>query len=98
MCFDLPVLMNSGIIGGWHFLNENTGEFFDADKPGEFEPILDKFIKKLENKEYHPRDWIVENYGKVNSGKRLKKFVQEVFKENELNFKFSEIDYIKPGI
>lgn len=102
MCFNLPVLMNKNIIGGWQFLDKETGEFFDADNTANlsenFEPVLDKFMTKLNNGEYHPRDWFIENYGKYNSGKRLKEFVQSIFKEEELNFKFDDIEYLKPGI
>ena len=98
LCFNLPVLMNNKILGGWQYLDKDTGEFFDADKPEEFEPILKNFLKKLENNEYKPREWFIKNYGKYNSGKRLLKFVQEVFKPDELNFKMDDIDYLKPGI
>jgi len=98
MCFNLPVLMNNGILGGWQFLDKDTGEFFDANKIDEFPPVLDKFLKKINNNEYHSREWFIKHYGKYNSGKRLKKFIQEVFKEDELNCKYDEIDYFKPGI
>jgi hypothetical protein len=98
LCFNLPVLMNSRILGGWQYLSNETGEFFDADNIDGFDNILEKFLKKLNNKEYHPREWFIKNYGKYNSGKRLLKFVQEVFTPNELNFKIEEIDYLKPGI
>jgi hypothetical protein len=98
MCFNLPVLMNTGILGGWEYVSKDSGEFFDANKPEEFEPILDNFLKKLNNNEYKPREWFIQNYGKYNSGKRLKKFVGEVFKPEELNFKMDEVEYLKPGI
>lgn len=98
MCFNLPILMNKDIIGGWHYINDQTGEFVDLYNFESFEKTLEKFLKKLNNNEYHPRDWFIKNYGKYNSGKRLLKFVQEVFKEDELNFKYDEIDYLKPGI
>jgi hypothetical protein len=98
LCFNLPVLMNTNILGGWQFLDKETGEFFDADKPDSFDPVLETFLKKLNNNEYHPRDWFINNYGKYNSGKRLKKFVSEVFKEDELNFKMDDVEYLKPGI
>ena len=98
LCFNLPILMNKDIIGGWHYINDQTGEFVDLYNFDSFEKTLAKFLKKLENNEYHPRDWFIKNYGKYNSGKRLLKFVQEVFKEDELNFKYDEIDYLKPGI
>jgi UDP-N-acetylglucosamine 2-epimerase len=99
MCFNLPVLMNKKILGGWQYVSEQTGEFFDPDTiDTEFEPVLDKFMKKLNNNEYTPREWFIKNYGKYNSGKRLFDFVKTLFKENELNVKYDEIDYMKPGI
>ncbi len=98
LCFNLPVLMNTNILGGWQFLDKETGEFFDTDKPEAFDPVLETFLKKLNNNEYHPRDWFINNYGKYNSGKRLKKFINEVFKEDELNFKMDDVEYLKPGI
>ena len=99
LCFNLPVLMNKNILGGWQYVNEQTGEFFDPDTiETSFEPVLDKFIKKLNNNEYTPREWFIKNYGKYNSGKKLMDFVKSVFKEDELNIKFDEIEYMKPGI
>ena len=99
MCFNLAVLMNSNILGGWNYINSDTGEFFDADNiENDFEPVLDKFLKKLNNNEYTPREWFIKNYGEYNSGKRLKEFVQSVFKESELNVKYDDVDYMKPGI
>ena len=78
MCFNLPALVNKKILGGWQYINDETGEFFDPDNLDGFEPILDKFLKKLNNNEYKPREWFIKNYGKYNSGKRLKTFVQSV--------------------
>jgi len=99
MCFNLPVLMNKKILGGWQYVSEQSGEFFDPDTiDTEFEPVLDKFMTKLNNNEYTPREWFIKNYGKYNSGKRLFDFVKTLFKENELNVKYDEIEYMKPGI
>ena len=99
MCFNLPVLMNKKILGGWQYINEETGEFFDPDTiETTFEPILDKFMKKLNNNEYKPREWFIKNYGKYNSGKKLLDFVKSIFKEEELNIKYDDIKYMKPGI
>jgi hypothetical protein len=98
ICFNLPVLVNKKILGGWQYVNEETGAFFDPDNIENFPKVLDKFLNKLKNNEYHPREWFIKHYGKYNSGKRLKKFIQEVFKEDELNCKYDEIDYLKPGI
>jgi len=98
MCFNLPVLMNKNILGGWQYINDKTGSFFDPNNLDEFPKTLAKFLKKLNNNEYSPREWFIENYGKYNTGKRLLKFVQEVFKPEELNFKVEDLQYLKPGI
>jgi hypothetical protein len=98
MCYNLPCLVNKNILGGWQYVNDETGAFFDANDINSFEPVLKQFLEKLDKNEYHPRDWFIKNYGKYNSGKRLKEFVQSVFKEDELNVKFEEVEYMKPGI
>lgn len=98
ICYNLPLLMNKDTIGAWHYLNEKTGEFIDIHNIEAFEASLQKFLKKLNNNEYKPREWFIKNYGKYNSGKRLLKFVNEVFKPEELNFKADEVEYLKPGI
>ena len=99
ICFNLPILMNKNILGGWQYLNDQTGEFFDPDNiENGFEPVLDKFVKKLNNNEYTPREWFIKNYGKYHSGEKLLNFVKSVFKEDELNIKYEEVKFVKPGI
>jgi hypothetical protein len=99
ICFNLPILMNKNILGGWQYINDSTGEFFDPDNiENGFEPVLDKFVKKLNNNEYTPREWFIKNYGKYHSGEKLLNFVKSVFKEDELNVKYDEVQYMKPGI
>ena len=79
-------------------LPENTGALFDPDNLNAFPQILEKFLDKLNNNKFTPREWIIQNYGKYNSGKKLKTFVQSIFKEDELNFKFQDVEYLKPAI
>ena len=98
MCFNLPVLVNKNILGGWEYVNDQTGTFYDPNNLETFPATIDNFLKKLNNNEYKPREWFIQNYGKYNSGKRLKKFVGEVFKPDELNFKMDDVEYLKPGI
>lgn len=93
MCYNLPILVNSNIVGGWKYVTPETGEEFTMSN---FEEKLDKFINNLSN--YKPRDYIIKNYGAENSGKRLLSFIKECFKNNELNFKLDEIKYLKPGV
>ena len=98
MCYNNPILVNTKILGGWQYVNENTGALFDPDNLNAFPQILEKFLDKLNNNKFTPREWIIQNYGKYNSGKKLKTFVQSIFKEDELNFKFQDVEYLKPAI
>ena len=94
MCYNLPVLVNSNIIGGWKYVNsKETGEEFTMDN---FEQKLDRFLNNLDN--YKPREFIIKNYGPENSGKRLLEFVKLCFKSDELNIDLNKIKYLKPGI
>ncbi len=44
--YNLPVLENKNIIGGWHYINEKTGmQFNDIN---DFEKVLCKFLEKKE--------------------------------------------------
>ena len=88
--------MNNNILGGWHYIKEGqggTGEFFTEDT---FENKLKLFLNNLPT--YKPREFFTENYGRPNSGKKLKQFISEVFKPEELNIKLDDVDYIKPGV
>lgn len=96
MLNNLPLFMNNNIIGGWQYLKEGqggTGEFFTANT---FEEKLKLFLKNLDT--YKPRDFYLKNYGRKNSGLRLKKFVAEVFKPEELNCNLDEFEYVRPGV
>lgn len=93
MCFGLPILVNSEIIGGWKYVSPQTGEEFNDTN---FESILGTFIKNLEN--YKPRDWYISNYGIENAGPRLLDFVRNCIPKHELNLNIDNIKWLKPGI
>ena len=102
----MPSIKHLVISGGGHTMIQTLGsiqhleenKFIDINNMESFEQSLEKFLKKLNNNEYKPREWFIQNYGKYNTGKRLLKFVNEVFKPEELNFKAEEVEYLKPGI
>eukprot|EP00933_Yihiella_yeosuensis_P017545 TRINITY_DN14623_c1_g2_i1.p1 TRINITY_DN14623_c1_g2~~TRINITY_DN14623_c1_g2_i1.p1 ORF type:complete len:238 (+),score=32.83 TRINITY_DN14623_c1_g2_i1:1-714(+) len=78
LALDVPVLMNKNIKGGWKYVNEKTGEFFND--MSDFRDSLRKILKNADvYKHYEPRKWVHDNYGNKNSGKRLLEFVQKNF-------------------
>lgn len=74
LCYDLKLLVNYNILGGWKYVNEMTGEFFNDEF--DIESSLNKLVKNLDNNKYQPRKFFVENYGKEKTGKKLADFIK----------------------
>jgi hypothetical protein len=93
MCFNLPILVNADILGGWKYVASETGaEFTSAN----FNTILPQFLSKLE--QYRPREWFMNNYGIHNSGARLLDFIRGCIPQSDLNIDLTSITWLKPGI
>ena len=93
LCMNIPALVNENILGGWKYINEETGMFFkDENDVGEkAKEILDNIAKK----QYNPRKFFVEKYGNHNSGEKLRDFLFEHWKDR-LNIPKEEIEYLTP--
>lgn len=85
LCMDCRCLVYSEILGGWKYVNEDTGEFFTGVKDVEkgFKRILSNY------KKYSPRKYYLNNYGKKNSGRKLRDFLLKNYK-NRLNLNISK--------
>ena len=88
---NLPAVINYNILGGWKYINDKTGEFFTNES--DLEPALEKMVNGLKTGKYNPREYMRENYGPVISGKRLKEFLFENFRDR-LNVKEDEFEYV----
>jgi hypothetical protein len=89
MSADCAVLINKNILGGWKYAVEQTGELFNDETDIEF--ALNKFIPKLKEGKYKSRQYIIDNYGPVNSGRKLKEFL---FKNFGDKINITDCDYI----
>lgn len=96
LCFNLPALVNYNILGGWKYINEKSGELFVDEN--DFEKVLNKFLTKLDKKEYNSRQNYIDNFGTKNYGPKLLDFVCKCIPEDKLNFKKKDVTYLKPGI
>ena len=76
MSLNLPLLMNSEIVGGWKYINKHTGEFF-RDDMSDFRSSLAKLMSNLDT--YSPRSYVDANYGSMKAGAKLRSFVEEHF-------------------
>lgn len=87
MSLNMPCLMNTNILGGWKYINTDsvkTGEFFTDET--DLEKSLKILLDNIKNNIYQPRKFILDNYGPINSGIKLKEFLFEHFKDR-LNIK-----------
>lgn len=87
----LPAMVNKNILGGWKYINEKTGVFFNDEN--DIDIAIDEMNRKLLNNEYKAREEYVTNYGPVNSGKKLREFLYSTF-GSEINIPKHKTDYI----
>jgi hypothetical protein len=55
MCLDVPILVNRHILGGWKYVNNNTGAFFGSE-----DDVVDAFkgiLAAQEQGQLRPREW-----------------------------------------
>ena len=69
--------MNKNIIGGWKYINNQTGEFFND--LSDFKEAYRRLEANIDLEHYKPREYVVQNYGNRNAGKRFFDFVNENF-------------------
>mmetsp|Transcript_67134 Transcript_67134/g.150945 ORF Transcript_67134/g.150945 Transcript_67134/m.150945 type:complete len:89 (+) Transcript_67134:1-267(+) len=69
--------MNWHLIGGWKYLNDQTGEFFHD--MSDFRLSLERIMRKSKAGSYEPRKYMLSHYGDDISGAKLKQFVQDNF-------------------
>ena len=71
-----PVLVNEEIVGGWKYVNDQTGCFFSINRLSEFDFTIDKILSS----EFYPRDNFMLQYGFEKTSKRLSDFGNEHLK------------------
>jgi len=82
LCCDVRALVNYNIVGGWKYINNNTGEFFNSEI--DFMEKLEKILNNYNS--YKPREWFINNYGLQKSGKILLEFLKhQQYSDPELN-------------
>lgn len=89
ICYDIPVLVNQNIVGGWHnVIPHVTGEFFSNEE--DIIPALDYMTNNMDK--YTPRQWFVSNRGKNISGVILSEFIINNYPDvNNKNTKYMTI-------
>tara|TARA_B110000503_G_scaffold97866_1_gene146745 strand:+ start:252 stop:1289 length:1038 start_codon:yes stop_codon:yes gene_type:complete len=66
-----PILVNKDIIGGWKYVQSETGLFYDSS-------TIEVSIREILERTYYPRKYFLDNYGIKNSGKLLRDFIVDI--------------------
>ena len=74
LALNKPIFVNENILGGWKYVNDDTGVFFNENNIKEQAETL---LSNYDN--YSPKEYFMNNYGEENSGKRLKEFIQSIY-------------------
>lgn len=72
LCYDLRILVNYNILGGWKYVNCFTGEFMNNEY--DCYKNLDKIL--INYNKYKPREWYMQHFGLYNSGKKMLDFLK----------------------
>jgi len=96
LSFNLPCLVNYNIIGGWKYVNDKTGIFFNDET--DFEKKLNIFLSKFET--YKPRDYFFKNHGKHKEGKEIVEFIKTYIPnyKTEINIDLDKVEYVVPVV
>ena len=71
-----PIFVYENILGGWKYVNDKTGIFFDENNIKQQAQIL---LKNINDNNYDPRNNYLNNYGLKNSGKQLRDFLKSIY-------------------
>lgn len=96
MCCDLPIFVNNNILGGWKYVTDETGSSFNDLEDLSYK--LHKFLNNLSS--YSPRRHFIDNYGIINSGKKLLNFIATNYSGKTSVSRFNEyltIRFPKPN-
>ena len=93
LCMNIPALINKNILGGWKYINEQTGEFFTNEN--DIENSIKIMLDKLKENTYTPRKYFLDNYGVKNAGAKLKDYLYKNWGDR-INIPIDNVEYITP--
>jgi len=72
LCLNVPVVVNSSILGGWKYVNRFTGTFFESERD------VVHAVSTCLGRARFPRDWFRANHGPYLAGQRLLRLLKTV--------------------
>ena len=89
LALNKPIFVYENILGGWKYVNDKTGIFFNENN---IKIQVEKLLNNIKNNKYSPREYYINNYGLKNSGKIFKDFLKSIYPE------LSPCEYVKFNI
>ena len=86
LCLNKPIFVYENILGGWKYVNDKTGIFFNENNIKE---QVEKLLKNINENKYSPREYYMNNHGLKNSGKKLRDFLKKIYPD------LSPCNYVK---
>jgi len=71
---NVPLMMNRHIAGGWKYVNDQTGVFFDG--ADDFWPALERMRALRAAGKLRPREWFAERFGPKKASLRTQAFLE----------------------
>jgi len=72
LCLDVPVVVNRNILGGWKYVNQFTGTFFEDEHD------VISAVRACLGQTAAPRNWFCANFGPYLAGRRLLRLLKSV--------------------
>jgi hypothetical protein len=72
LALDVPVLVHSQILGGWKYVQEETGSFFEGEHDIGFEAY------RCLSAGLHPRSWLRRRYGRDRAARRFARYLRSL--------------------
>lgn len=76
LCVNTPIFVYENILGGWKYVNDKTGVFFNENN---IKTQAEKILKNINENKYTPREYYMNNHGLKNSGKQLRDFLKKIY-------------------
>ena len=74
---NVPIFVYENILGGWKYVHDDSGVFFNENN---IESQAQKLIEKIKKKKLKPRDYFINNYDKK-IGVKFKDWLRELCPE-----------------
>jgi hypothetical protein len=72
LSLNIPVLLNKNILGGWKYINDETGHLFDPEIADALIPsVVGSFLKAMQEQRFHPLEYSRATFDDVHANAKF---------------------------